>query len=169
MWVAGSICHFIGWRRQCVVTVDTVIHQPSTPVLYLWWVMHKKRTYRRRIKTDSDSEEESSHVPSDQATIPKPLSLSFDETLESDIPFVPRAPRARSDHSAKLLGIQPDLKAQKPPQDITLEGADSRLSITHLEGKGYSVFSTTPIPAGIVNTKFWRLPCTTELSIVNDE
>jgi hypothetical protein len=111
-------------------------------------VMHKKRTYRRRARTGSDSEEEAGIATTEQSGIPKPIGLSFDDTLESDIPFVPRAPRARSSQNSSILDIPAETDDQQQSQAVTLEGADSRLSVTLVESKGYSVFASTPIAAG---------------------
>lgn len=110
--------------------------------------MHKKRTYRRRARTNSDSEEEVGIATTEQSGIPKPIGLSFDDTLESDIPFVPRAPRARSSQNSSILHIPAETDDQQQSQTITLEGADSRLSVTLVESQGYSVFASTPIGAG---------------------
>jgi hypothetical protein len=111
-------------------------------------LMHKKRTYRRRAKEQSDSDEEINNVTTEAATIPKPIGLSFDDSLESDRPFIPRAPQPRSEANAKVLNISTAQDDQEKSQAPILEGADPRLTVRLLEDKGVSVFAATDIPAG---------------------
>ncbi|KAG2185564.1 hypothetical protein INT44_002357 [Umbelopsis vinacea] len=110
--------------------------------------MHKKRTYRRRAKEQSDSDEEISNTITDATSIPKPLGLSFEDSLESDSPFIPRAPQPRSEANAKVLNDSKAIHDQEKSEAPILEGADPRLTVRHLEDKGVSVFAAARIPAG---------------------
>jgi hypothetical protein len=113
--------------------------------------MYKKRNYRRRVKEQSDSDEEISNVTTEATSNPKPLGLSFDDSMESDVPFVPRAPLSRPEPNAKVLNVSATKSDLEKNHATTLEGADARLSVLHLEDKGISVFAGTRIPAGIPN------------------
>lgn len=116
--------------------------------------MHKKRTYRRRAKEQSDSDEEINNVATEAASIPKPIGLSFDDSLESDIPFIPRAPQPRSDTNAKVQTVSTAEDTEEKSEAPILEGADPRLTVRHLEDKGVSVFAKTGISAGITKRLF---------------
>ncbi|KAI9285148.1 hypothetical protein BC943DRAFT_324588 [Umbelopsis sp. AD052] len=123
-----------------VLKTTTIVCQRS--------LMHKKRTYRRRAKEQSDSDEEISNTITDATSVPKPLGLSFEDSLESDSPFIPRAPQPRSEANAKVLNDSKAIHDQEKSEAPILEGTDPRLTVRHLEDKGVSVFAAARIPAG---------------------
>jgi MYND finger len=110
--------------------------------------MHKKRNYRRRVREDSESEEESSSTEPLDSTASKLTTLSFDDALESDIAFVPRAPMTKpgQDKLARVANVE--INKPKKEDSAELEDADSRMTLQSTENRGYAVFAKTNITAG---------------------
>lgn len=107
-----------------------------------------KRNYRRRAKEDSGSDEESSSEQPVYSTASKLTTLSFDDALESDIAFVPRAPMAKPGQSKLTHTTNIEVNTAKQQDSPELEGADSRMTLEPTENRGYAVFAGAAIKAG---------------------
>ncbi|KAG2183509.1 hypothetical protein INT43_006515 [Umbelopsis isabellina] len=110
--------------------------------------MHKKRNYRQRVKEDSSSDEELSSAQPLDSTASKLTTLSFDDALESDIAFIPRAPMAKPSQNKSTHTTNFEVNESKQEDLPELEGADSRMTLKPTENRGYAVFAGATVTAG---------------------